>query len=166
LAVYGIYIKTILKELNAMQVILNQDVQGTGKKGDLVKVSDGYAKNFLIKRGLAVAASPQALAEMKAKAAAQEHRIQQEKDAAGATAASIKEKTVKITAKAGESGKLFGSVTAKEVAEALEGQLGIQVDKRKISLESDIKAFGTYTAEVKLYQGISAKVFVMVGEAQ
>ena len=147
-----------------MQVILKEDVQGTGKKGELVKVSDGYAKNFLIKKGLAAPATPQALNEMKTKQAAQDYKVQQEKDAANKTATEIGEKTVKVTAKAGENGKLFGSVTAKEVADALKTQLGVAVEKRKVALEGEIKSFGTYTAEVKLHPGISAKVFVVVGE--
>ena len=147
-----------------MKVILQQDVQGSGKKGELVNVSDGYAKNFLLKKGLAIPATAQAMGEMKAKEASQQHKIQQEIDAANAIAKEIGDKTVKIVAKAGQGGKLFGSVTAKEVADALKAQLNIDVDKRKVSLENEVKAFGTYTAEVKLYANISAKVFVMVGE--
>lgn len=147
-----------------MKVILQQDVQGSGKKGDLVTVSDGYARNFLLKKGLAIQATPQAMNEWKAKQAAGERKLQMEKDAANETAQAIEGKTVKLTGKAGENGKLFGSVTSKEVAEGLRRQLGVDVDKRKIALESDIKAFGTYNAEVKLYQGISARLYVMVGE--
>lgn len=147
-----------------MQVILMADVQGTGKKGEMVKVSDGYAKNFLIKRGLAVQATAQAVNEMNSKQAAKDHRLQQEREAAEKIAADIRDKTLKLTAKAGDSGKLFGSVTAKEVADALEKQLGVTVDKRKIVLEGDIKAFGTYTAEIKLHTGVTAKIFVMVGQ--
>jgi len=147
-----------------MQVILNQDVQGTGKKGELVKVSDGYAKNFLIKRGLAVAATPQAMNEMKTRQAAKEHRERQERETAEKTASAIGDKTLKVTAKGGEGGKLFGSVTAKEVAEALKAQMDVDVDKRKVSLESEIKSFGTHTAEVKLHQGVTAKVFIAVSE--
>lgn len=148
-----------------MQVILQQDVQGTGKKGELVKVSDGYAKNFLIKKGLAVAATKQALGELKSRQAAQDHKAQQELDTANETAGAISGRTVKISAKAGESGKLFGSVTSKEVADALSAQLGVDVDKRKITLDAEIKAFGTYNAEIKLHAGVSAKIYVMVGEA-
>ena len=149
-----------------MEVILKEDVQGTGKKGELCKVSDGYARNYLIKRDLAVAATAQALGEMKSRKAAEEHKVQRERDAANKLAADIGDKTVKISAKAGESGKLFGSVTAKEVADAVRDQLKVEVDKRKVALESDIKAFGTYTAEVKLYPGVSAKVYVMVGDLE
>lgn len=147
-----------------MKVILQQDVQGSGKKGELVNVSDGYAKNFLFKKGLAIPATAQALNEMKAKDAAAARKLQVERDAAAATAKSIDGKTLKLTGKAGESGKLFGSVTSREIADGLGKQFGVDVDKRKVSLEEDIKAFGTYTAEVKLYQGVTAKVYVMVGE--
>ena len=147
-----------------MKVILQQDVQGSGKKGELVTVSDGYARNFLLKKGLAIEATPQAMTELKAREAAQERKIQLEKAAAAQIAQKIEGQTLKITAKAGDSGKLFGSVTAKEVADALKAQFEIAVDKRKISLESDIKAFGTFGAEVKLYQGITAKIFVLVCE--
>ena len=147
-----------------MKVILTQDVQGSGKKGELVNVSDCYAKNFLLKKGLAIQATAQAINELKAKEDAKARKIQQEKDVAQKTAGEIEGKTLKLTGKAGESGKLFGSVTAKEVAEGLKKQFGVDVDKRKISLDTEIKSFGTYNAEVKLYQGIAAKVFVMVGE--
>ena len=148
-----------------MKVILKQDVKGTGKKGQLVEVSDGYANNFLLKRGLASPANAQAMNELKTRAAAEEHRRKEELREANESAALLEGKTVKLTAKAGAGGKLFGSITAKEVAEAIARELGAQVDKRKVVLESEIKAFGTYTAEVKLYAGISAKVYVVVGEA-
>ena len=145
-----------------MQVILKEDVQGSGKKGQLVKVSDGYAKNFLLKKGLAVEATPQALNEYKAEQAAKANREVKERAAAAELAKSIEGKSLKITAKAGESGKLFGSITSKEIAQELQNQMGVEVDRRKISLEGDIKSHGTYTAEIKLYQGVSAKVFVVV----
>ena len=147
-----------------MKVILKADVKGSGKKGELVTVSDGYPRNFLLPRGLAVEATAQSLGEMKAQAAAKQHRIDEETRQAKETAAKIEGKTLKITAKAGAAGKLFGSVTSKEVAEAVEKQLGLQVDKKKVELESDIKAFGTYTVNVKLYQGVSAKFFISVAE--
>ena len=145
-----------------MQVILKEDVQGSGKKGDLVKVSDGYAKNFLIKKGLAIAATPQALAEYKAGEAAKAKRLEKELEKAKESAKALEGKSLKISARAGESGKLFGAVTAKEVADELGKQLGIEVDKRKISLESDIKSHGTYNAEIKLYPQVSASIFVIV----
>ena len=147
-----------------MKVILKQDVQGSGKKGDLVNVSDGYAKNYLIKRGLAVAATPQALAEMKARNDALQRKAQVELDAAKALKEKIEGQTIKLTAKAGQGGKLFGSVTSREVSQALQEQYGVDVDKRKVALESEIKAFGTYTVEVKLHSGVTASVYAQVGE--
>ena len=147
-----------------MKVILTQDVKGTGKKGELVEVADGYAQNFLIKWGVAIPANKQAMGEMKSKEAAKQHKIELEKQAANETAQKLEGKTVKLTAKAGANGKLFGSVTSKEIAEAIEAQMGAAVDKKKITLSSEIKAFGTYNIEIKLYQGISAKMFVTVTE--
>lgn len=147
-----------------MKVILKQDVKGTGKKGQMVEVADGYAQNFLIKRGIAVAASNQAMEEMKSKEAAKQHHIEVEKQQASDAAKALEGKKVTLVAKAGANGKLFGSVTAKEIAEAVASQLKITVDKKKVTLKSDIKGFGTYSAEIKLYPGISATVTVEVGE--
>ena len=146
-----------------MQVILKADVKGTGKKGELVKVSDGYANNFLLKKGLAMEATPAAMNELRAKEAAQERRIQLEKEAAQEQKGILQEKTVKITAKAGAGGKLFGSITAKEVAEELAKQYGVEIDKRKITL-SDIKSFGTFEVKAKLYTEINGVVRVVVSE--
>jgi large subunit ribosomal protein L9 len=146
-----------------MQVILTQDVKGTGKKGQLCKVADGYARNFLLKKGLAVEATSSAVNEMKSKQASKEHHAAVERQAAQDTADLLNEKTIKILAKAGAGGKLFGSVTAKEISETIKKELKVEVDKRKVSV-NDIKAFGTYEAEVKLHPGISAKVYVVVGE--
>ena len=147
-----------------MKVILTQDVKGTGKKGEMVEVADGYAQNFLIKRGVAVLANSQAVNEMKSKEAAKQHKLAVEKQQAMDTAKELEGKKVKISAKMGANGKLFGSVTSKEVADAVEKQLHITVDKKKVSLKSDIKGFGTFTADIKLYAGISASVSVEVGE--
>ena len=143
-----------------MQVILKQDVKGSGKKGELVKVSDGYARNFLLPKGLAVEANAQALGEMKAKQAS----AAVEQQAAEELASKIKGQTVKLSAKAGANGKLFGSVTSKEISEAIERAFGASIDKRKIVLDSDIKAFGSYTVQVKLHPGVTADVYVVVGE--
>lgn len=147
-----------------MKVILTKDVKGSGKKGEMVEVSDGYANNFLLKKGMAILASNQAVAEMKNRDAAAAHRAAEELKAAQAAAAAIEGKTVRITAKAGAGGKLFGSVTSKELAEAITRQLGVEVDKRKVSLEGEIKGFGTFTAEVKFHAGVTAKIFAVVGE--
>ena len=145
-----------------MKVILLQDVKGTGKKDEIVNVSDGYARNFLLPKKLAVEASASAMNDIKNRERAKEHRIQEEKKAAQAIADKLGGTTVKLTAKAGNSGKLFGSITAKEVAEEISRKAGIEIDKRKVSLASEIKSFGTYEVEVKLYTGISAKMFVLV----
>lgn len=146
-----------------MKVILKQDVKGQGKKGELVQVSDGYARNFLLPRGLAVEADAQAMNDLRNKESAKQHHLQVEKQEALAAANAVEGKTVKVTAKAGQSGKLFGSVTSKEVAEALNGQYGIVIDKRKIVM-GDIKAFGSYQAELKFNQGVTAKITVKVCE--
>ena len=146
-----------------MKVILKQDVKGLGKKGELVNASDGYARNFLFPRNLAAEANAQSMSELKNKQQAEKYRIATEPAEAKANAERMNGKTIKMTAKAGANGKLFGSVTSKEIAEKVKEEFGIVTDKRKIVVE-DIKQFGTYEFEVKLYTGISAKLFVMVGE--
>lgn len=146
-----------------MKVILKQDVKGQGKAGQLVNVSDGYARNFLFPRQLAMPADAQAMNELKSKEEAAQYHARVEKEAAMAAAAQLADKTLKIQAKAGSAGRLFGSVTTKEVADALQKQYGITVDKRKISMD-DIKSFGSYTAEIKLHVGVVAKITVMVVE--
>jgi len=149
-----------------MKVVLLQDVKGTGKKGELVQVSDGYARNFLLPRKLAKEANAQVMSELKSAESAKKWRIQKETEAAQAAAASIKGKTIRLFAKAGQGGRLFGSITSKEIAEELKKSFHVDVDKRKIVLDGDIRAFGTYECEVKLYTGISAKIYVLVGEQQ
>lgn len=149
-----------------MKVILLEDVKGSGKKGELVNVSDGYARNFLFPRKLAKEANAQAMNELKNAEAAKEHRRQVELDAAKDAAAKIDGKSVKLYATAGQGGRLFGSVTAKEIAEEISRQYGVSIDKRKIVLDADIKAFGTYQCEVKLHAGVSAKVYAVVGEKE
>ena len=147
-----------------MKVILKQDVKGLGKKGELVNASDGYARNFLFPRDFAIPADAQNMTELKNAEQAKNHKIETEKAAAQASADKIANKTIKITAKAGQGGKLFGSVTAKEIAEQMKKEYNINVDKRKITVD-DIKTFGTYEAEVKLYNGIIAKLKVQVSES-
>ena len=146
-----------------MNVVLIQDVKGLGKKGELVNTSDGYARNFLFPRKLAMEANAQAMSELKNREAAEKHRIDTEIAAAKENAAKLQGKTVKLTAKGGANGKLFGSVTSKDVATLISKEYGIALDKRKVVVE-DIKAFGTYPVEVKLYNGISASMYVMVQE--
>ena len=146
-----------------MKVLLKQDVKGQGKAGQVVNVSDGYARNFLFPRQLAVPADAQVMNEVRSKKESAEYHARVEKEAAMSAAANLKDKTVKISAKAGSAGRLFGAVTTKEVADALDKQFGIKVDKRKITMD-DIKAYGSYTAEVKLHTGVVAQVTVMVTE--
>lgn len=146
-----------------MKVVLLQDVKGSGKKGELIEVSDGYARNFLLPRKLAREASAQVMNELKNAEQAKAYRIKTETEAAKAAAAKIEGKTVKLYAKAGQGGRLFGAVTAKEVSDELKKVFGVDADKRKIVMD-DIKAFGTFTCEVKLYTGVSAKIYVLVGE--
>ncbi len=146
-----------------MKVILKQDVKSLGKKGELVNTSDGYARNFLFPRGLAIEANAQAMSEFKNKENAEKFRIKTETETAQANAEKIKGKTVRFSLPAGQGGRLFGSVTTKEIAEKINKEFGVSVDKKKISVQ-DIKAYGTYTAEVKLYQGIVAEIYVFVGE--
>ena len=147
-----------------MKVILKQDVKSLGKAGDLVNTSDGYARNFLFPKGLAVEANASAMNDFNNKEKAKKFHKQEEIKAANAVKDKIDGKTVKLTAKAGESGKLFGSVTSKDVATALNKEFGENIDKRKITMQ-DIKAFGTVQADVKVYPGIVAKIFVQVSEA-
>lgn len=146
-----------------MKVVLLQDVKGHGKKGELCNVSDGYARNFLFPKKLAVEADSTALNELKNREQAAAHHKQEEINAANATANALNGKEVVIKAKAGSNGKLFGSVTSKEIAAEIKNALGIEIDKKKMSV-ADIKNFGEYTAEIKLYQGISAKITVKVTE--
>ncbi len=149
-----------------MKVVLLQDVKGTGKKGELANVSDGYARNFLLPRKLAKEADAQALNELKNAEQSKQHKIDVETAEAKENKKRLDDKIIEMKAKAGKGGKLFGSVTSKEVAAELQRIFGISVDKRKVVLESDIKSFGTYHAEVKLYTGISANIKVKVTEAE
>ena len=149
-----------------MKVVLLADVKGSGKKGELVNVSDGYARNFLFPKKLAKEANAQALNELKNAEESKAFKIKQETEAAQASADKINGKSVSILAKAGQGRKLFGSVTAKEIAEAIKKQYGVDVDKRKIDTKGDMKAFGTYECEVKLYSGITATVKAVVTEKE
>lgn len=147
-----------------MKVILKADVKSLGKKGDLVNASDGYARNFLFPKGLAVEANATAMNDFNNKESAKKFHKSEEIKAANEIKEKLDGKTYAFTAKAGANGKIFGSVTAKDVAEKVNADLGTSIDKRKISMQ-DIKAFGTVQAEVKVYQGIVTKIFVKVTEA-
>ncbi len=147
-----------------MKVILKQDVKSLGKKGDLVNASDGYARNYLFPKGLAVEANASAMNEFNNKESAKKFHKAEEIKAAQQTADKLNGKTFCLKAKAGANGKLFGSVTSKDVSSKIKEELNLDIDKRKIVMQ-DIKTFGTVEAEIKVYQGISAKIFVQVSEA-
>lgn len=147
-----------------MQVILNQDIKELGKKGELVNVSDGYAKNYLIPRKLAVTADATAMNELKNRESSKAHKLAVEKANAEAAAEKIDGKTVNLTARAGTNGRLFGSVTTKDIAEKLKSDFGVAIDKKCLTVE-DIRSCGTYECTVKVYTGIVAKIKVMVTEA-
>ncbi len=144
-----------------MQVILNQDVKGQGKKGQLVNVSDGYARNYLLPRGLAKEATKENLNVLKGKAESLEYKIKTETDEANRIAEKMKEIEVVISAKAGDNGKLFGSITSKDVSEALKLQHHIKLDKKKFVM-NDIKTLGVTEVKVKLYTGITGTLKVNV----
>ena len=147
-----------------MKVILLSDVKGSGKKGDLVNVSDGYARNCLLPKKLAKEATPQAINELNNAKKAQQFKIDEEIKQAKKDAEVIDGKLIKLAAKSGNGGRLFGSITAKEIATEIEKAYKIVVDKRKISLKNEIKSLGAYEFEVKLYNGVSAQMTVMVTE--
>ncbi len=146
-----------------MDVILKSDVKGLGKKSEKVSVSDGYARNFLFPRGLAAEATAQTLSEMKNKQSSEQFKAEEELKAAKQSAEKINNNTVVLKAKGGANGKLFGSVTAKEIAVIVSKQFNVSVDKRKISVD-DIKAFGTYNAQVRLHPKVTASFKVQVVE--
>ena len=147
-----------------MKVILKADVKGNGKKGEIINVSDGYARNFLFPKGLAIEANSQAMNEYNNAVSSKEHHEQVLKDTATQNKALLEGSSVTIKAKAGTGGRLFGSVTSKEIAAEIKNTLSLDIDKKKIVLDSDIKAFGTYTVPVKLYSGITANLKVIVSE--
>lgn len=144
-----------------MKAILTADVKGKGKKGEMVTVSDGYARNFLFPRNLAINADAQAMTELKNREESKAFHIAEDKKAAQAICDKINKQTVVIKAKAGASGKLYGAITSKEIADEIKKQFAVDVDKRKISV-NDIKAAGEYSADVKLYNGIVASITVSV----
>lgn len=145
-----------------MKVILNQDIKGKGKKGELVNVSDGYARNYLLPRKLAKEATNENLNIMNGQRESAEYKKQTELEEAKNIAEKMKEITVVLKEKAGENGKLFGSVTSKDIAEALKMQHHIKIDKKKFVLPDGIKTLGVTAVEVKLNQGVTGKVKVSV----
>ena len=140
-----------------MKVLLKKDVHGSGKEGDIVNVADGYANNYLIPRGLAVSADAGVINAARIKKQAQKHRVEVQRQNAKALAKNMSKLTVKVYSKAGENGRLFGSITGKEVAEALKEQYDIDVDKKKIRFEEPIKAIGIYTVTAHMFEQTDAK---------
>ena len=144
-----------------MKVVLLADVKGSGKKDQIIDVSDGYARNFLFPKKLAIPADNQAINVIKNKESSQAHKVEVETAAAKETAAKLESCVVKIEAGAGTDDRLYGAVTSKDVVEALKAQHGISIDKRKVTMEA-IKTLGKYTPQVKLYTDISATIHVHV----
>ena len=147
-----------------MKVILTEDVKSLGKKGDLVDVSDGYARNFILSKKKGLEATPANLNSLKLKKANDEKVAQEQLEAAQRFAADLKTKEVKLTIKAGEGGKAFGSITSKEIATAAEEQLSITLDKKKIVLKDPIKTEGSYPVPIKLHPQITGELKVVVTE--
>ena len=147
-----------------MKVILQQDVRGQGKKGQMIEASDGYARNFLLPRKLAVPATAENINTMKMQEKAKKAQEAAEKAEAEATAAKLKELSVKVTAKAGNGGRLFGAVTTKEISDGLRQQFGIDIPKQKLVLDEPIKAFGSYQVKAKLGFEVNGTVYVSVFE--
>ncbi len=145
-----------------MKVILKADIKGVGKKDEIINASDGYARNFLLPKNLAVEANAENMSKLKAKNDSKAYQKEQEKDAAKKTAEKLSKILLKIPVKAGGNGKIFGGVSAKEIAESLEKEYGIKVDKKKIELGETIKTLGTRTVDIKLFEGIVGKVKVDV----
>lgn len=147
-----------------MKVILTQDVKAQGKKGDMIDVSEGYARNFLFPRKLAVEADAKAMNELKNREAAQKYKIETETAEAKALAEKLDKLTITLELTSGGDARPYGSVTAKEIAETLEKNAGISLDKRKIQLDKPIRAFGSYVLDAKLYSGVVGKLHVTVTE--
>lgn len=148
-----------------MKVILQEDVKGKGKKGELVNVSDGYARNFLLPRNLAVLANPANLTKMKADEKAKQKKLEADKAKAREVASNLGDVLVKITARSGgDGGKLFGAITSKEISEELKAQHGIEIEKNKIVQEDPIKSFGSYEIKCKLGFEINGIINVLVVE--
>ena len=145
-----------------MKVILTADVKGQGKKDQIVEVSDGYARNFLLPKKLAIIADSKALNEAKNKEASKAHKLEVEKQTAQDIAKRLESITVKFVYAAGPDKRLYGSVTSKEIAEALKKDHNIELDKRKITLATPIKSFGTFSAEVRLFTDVIGKIKIEV----
>lgn len=145
-----------------MKILLTEDVKKLGKKGDMVEVSDGYAKNFILPKKLGIEATKSIQNEWTIKKGSEENRKQKEKEAALALAKELTGKSITIRTKAGEGGRLFGSITTKEIADQIGQQLGLDIDKKKLNLNTAVKAVGQYTVTVKLHAEASAEIMLKV----
>lgn len=147
-----------------MKVILLKDVKGSGKAGDVINVADGYARNFLIAKGTAIEATQKNLNDLQGKKDSEKHKLEVEKQQAQDTAKILSGKEVVAKAKAGTGGRLFGAITAGTIADLIEAQYKCKIDKKKIVLNSELKAFGDYNAEIKLGHGVTASMKIKVTE--
>ena len=145
-----------------MKVILKSDIKGVGKKDQIINASDGYARNFLLPKGLAVAADKGNMSELELKLNSAKFQKEQEKENAGEIAKKLSQISLKIPVKAGENGKIFGGVSSKEIAQNLEKQYNIKIDKKKIDVKETIKTLGVHIVEIKLFEGITSKLKVNV----
>ena len=145
-----------------MKVILKEDIKGVGKKNEVINASDGYARNFLFPKNLAVEANSENMSKLKAQNEATQFRKDTEKEEAKRIAEKLTKIMVKIQVKAGENGKIFGGVSAKDISENLEKQYSIKIDKKKIDLKETIKILGVHNVDAKLYEGVSGKIKIDV----
>ncbi len=145
-----------------MKVILKTDIKGVGKKDEIINASDGYARNFLFPKEIAVEANAENLAKLQAKKEGQSYHKAQELEFAKKQAEQIGKINLKLKVKAGENGKIFGGVTSKEIAEALKKEYNIEVDKKKVNLQETIKTLGRFSVEIKLFEGVTAKLAVTI----
>jgi len=148
-----------------MKIILLQDEKKLGKKGDIIEASEGYARNYILPKKIGVEATPKNMNDLKLQKANDEKKAQELLDSAKEMAGKLEVKPVTVTIKAGEGGKAFGSVSTKEIAAAVKDQLGLEIDKKKIQLQENLKNFGTYEVTVKLHPAVAAKLNVKVQEA-
>lgn len=147
-----------------MKVILLQDEKKLGKKGDMIEVSEGYARNYILPKKIGVESSPKNLNDLKLKKANEEKRAKELLDAAKTLAADLEGRQVIVKIKAGEGGKAFGSVSSKDISEAFQAQHNVEIDKKKIQLQDSIKSFGAYEVPVKLHPQVTGKLYVKVTE--
>lgn len=149
-----------------MKVILKQDIKGVGKKDQVINASDGYARNFLFPKNMAVEANPENMSKLKAKQDSNAFKKSQEKEEAKRIAEKISKLILRIPVKAGEKGKIFGGVSSKEISELLEKEYNIKIDKKKIELKETIKTLGSRNVNIKLYEGVTAnlKIDVVIKE--